>query len=238
MMEFRPVVMAHAYEQIVQQIEARVRGGELAAGEKLPTERELGESFGVSRGAVRDALRVLETMGLVESRQGSGTYVRREPVPVVSRALTLSVAASAHSVEHLFAYREPLEAHAAWLAAGRRSEGQAAAISRASEATAACHAANDYPAFGRADWAFHGAIAEVAGNPYLVVTLEAVRDMQRDVIPLVLREKGVMSVAAAQHRRIAAAIAAGDADAAAAAMRLHVRYSADAQHREGDAARP
>ncbi len=237
-MEFRPVVVAHAYEQIVRQIEERVRGGGLAAGDKLPTERELGRSFGVGRGAVRDALRVLETMGLVESRQGSGTYVRREPVPVVSRALTLSVAASEHSVEHLFAYREPLEVHAAWLAARSRSEAQKAAINHASEATAGCADAGDQPAFKRADWAFHGAIAEASGNPYLAVTLEAVRDMQRDVIPLVLREKGVMSVAAAQHRRVAAAIAAGDADAAAAAMRLHVRYSADARYREGDTARP
>ena len=83
-MGFRAVILTRSYEQVVQQIQEGIRSGSLVPGQRLPTERELGESFGVSRAVVREALKVLAAMGLVESRQGSGNYfapTRSPPSP-------------------------------------------------------------------------------------------------------------------------------------------------------------
>jgi DNA-binding FadR family transcriptional regulator len=125
---FAEVTVSRSYEQIVQQIQDGILRGEFGHGQKLPTERELGQAFGVSRATVRDAMRVLGTMGLIEARQGSGIYVRHDPVPVVSRALTLSVTPDEQSVDHLFTFREGLETQAVRLATERHSADQLAAM--------------------------------------------------------------------------------------------------------------
>lgn len=224
---------ARAYDRIVQRVQEGILRGELVRGQKLPTEREMRRDFGVSRGAVRDAMRVLGTMGLVEARQGSGNYVRNDPVPVVSRALTLSVTPDEDAVQHLFEFRESLETLAARLAAAHRSTAQLEAIRREADATAEAAAHNNFDAFGVADWALHAAIGEASGNPYLGIVLNVVREMQRDVLSLMARQPGSMATAVEQHRRVVGAIMAGVADEAATAMREHVRYSADARRQVG-----
>src|SRR5688500_12807880 len=108
-MTFRAVTLTRSYEQVVEQIQDGMRRGALAPGQRLPTERELSESFGVSRAVVREALKVLASMGLVESRQGSGTYVRANPVPSITRALILSATPEDESLLALFEVREALE---------------------------------------------------------------------------------------------------------------------------------
>src|SRR5215203_3230724 len=118
-MGFRSVILTRSYEQVVEQIQAGIRAGTLVPGQRLPTERELGESFQVSRAVVREALKVLAAMGLVETRQGSGNYVSANPVPSITRALTLSATPEEESLLALFELREPLEALAARLATER-----------------------------------------------------------------------------------------------------------------------
>lgn len=229
-MQIEATIGGRAYDRIVQEVQEGIARGELVRGQKLPTEREMRRDFGVSRGAVRDAMRVLGTMGLVEARQGSGNYVRNNPVSVVSRALTLSVASDEDAVRHLFEFREPLETLAARLAAALRSTAQLEAIRREADATAEASAHNNFDAFVVADWALHGAIGQASGNPYLSTVLNVVREMQRDVLSLMVRQPGSMATAVEQHRRIVAAITVGAADEAAAAMREHVLYSANAPY--------
>src|SRR5215211_1137494 len=127
-MGFKSVTVTRSYEQVVKQVGDAIQRGALPRGQKLPTERELADSFGVSRGVVREAVKVLTTMGLVESRQGSGTYVRTDPLPAVTHALTLSVEPEEHAIGRLFEFRQALEALAARRAAERRSDAQAASI--------------------------------------------------------------------------------------------------------------
>lgn len=186
----------------------------------------MGARFGVSRGVVREAIKVLSTMGLVESRQGSGIYVRNNPIPSISRALTLSVSADTASILRLFEFREEIESFAARAAARRRTEGDVAAMRRVLAANIASGTETDWDAFGETDHDLHLAIAAAADNPYLHAVVSATRQMQRDVMRIVARRSGVLAVAIAQHARVVAAIAAGDAEAAAAAMREHMRYSA------------
>lgn len=227
-MAFHPVTTTRSYEHVVRQIAAEIQSGRFSRGERLPTERELGANFGVSRGVVREAVKVLDAMGLVEPRQGSGLYVRDDPVPPVTRALTLSVSPEEKSVRHLFEFRRTLETESARLAASRRSDDQAASIAAASALTAEAAAHDGQPAFGPTDLAFHAAIYAAADNPYMAVAIAAVRDMTSDVVAQYIGLRGSLAVAAGHHAAIAAAISAGDPEAAAAAMAEHLTYTADA----------
>lgn len=227
-MPFETVTVTRSYEQVVEQIRDQIRDGRFARGERLPSERELGSSFGVGRGVIREAVKVLGAMGLVEARQGSGLYVRNDPLPSVTRAFVLSVAPEEGAIGRLFEFRQALEVLAARVAAGRRSEAQAAAIAEGAEASAHAAAAGDSAAFSKGDDRFHAAVCAAADNPYLDAMLAAVRQMQTEVVHLFSDIPGSIAVAAAQHRRIAAAIAAGDAEAAAAAMGEHIDYTAEA----------
>jgi len=225
-MQFTSVTVTRSYEQVVRQIQEQILRGAFTHGQKLPSERDLSEQFGVSRGIVREAVKVLSTMGLVESRQGSGLYVRRDPIPSISRALTISVSSEEESVLSLFAFREELEVIAVRFAAAHHTGAQGERIAAAFAANRQAIAAGDWEAFGDTDQAFHLAIADAAGNPYLLAVLSAVRQMQRDIIGLMTTYVGTLATADAQHAAIFAALMAGDADTAAAAMRAHVRYSA------------
>jgi GntR family transcriptional repressor for pyruvate dehydrogenase complex len=227
-MDFQSVLVTRSYEQVVQQIRDRIRGGALVPGQKLPTERELAESFGVSRGVIREAIKVLGSMGLVESRQGSGTYVCANTVPSISQGLTLSVTAEDRSLLGLFELREPVEIACVRLAATRRTPEQVELIRHYADQSALEAVRDDVEAFGRAEVGFHGTIGEAANSPYLATVLSAVREIQSNLISLVVRIVGSMAIASTQHQRIAEAIARGDADDAGALMTAHVRYSADA----------
>ncbi len=221
-----PSRRVRAHERIAAQIGEQIRDGSLVRGQKLPTEREMGERFGVGRGVIREAMRMLDAMGLVESRQGSGIYVRNNPIPSISRALTFSVTPEEQSVASLFEFRMVLEVAAAEQAALRRTDEQLKTIQRAATATweAAPHYNEDV--WHIADEQFHYIISDASGNPYLGVAIHAVRQMQADVTRL-LREMRGSAGAAEQHRAIAEAIAARCPDEAAAHMRTHIQYTAE-----------
>lgn len=221
-MEFDTVSVTRSYEQIVTQIEERIRDGRLARGEKLPTERELAETFGVSRSVVREAIKVLDAMGLVTSRQGSGLYVRNDPIPVVTRAFTLSVSPDAESVERLFEFRRGLEMDAARLAATRATDDQIAAMASTLDRL---DDTDNWELFSKVDVRFHELIAEASGNPYLKVAIAIVRDMQRDIVSIFAEHAGATEEAMAHHRAVLAAIRNGDTDAAERSMREHIQYT-------------
>ena len=225
-MRFNQVIVTRSYEQVVAQIADGIRDGALTRGQKLPTERELAASFGVSRAVVREAIKVLAAMGLVEPRQGSGLYVRNDPLPMVSRAFTLSVAPTPKSVGQIFEIRRALEAQAARSAAQRRTEAQLVPVREAAAATARAAETGDGVAFGDADRWFHAAVRAAADNPYLAATLAAVREVQEDVVRLFIDLAGSIAVAAQHHLRVAEAIAASDAAMAGAAMEEHIDYTA------------
>jgi len=227
-MGFRSVTLTRSYQQVVDQIQDGVRSGSLVPGQRLPTERELGESFGVSRAVVREALKVLSAMGLVEARQGSGNYIASNPVPSITRALILSATPQEESLLALFELREPLEPLAARLAAERRTDEQATEMAAAAEMTVESGKTNDLVLFSVGDRALHNGIFAAASNPYLTSVSSAVREVLNHALHLVTQLTGTIPAAADQHRRIAAAITTQDGDAAAAEMALHVRYNAEA----------
>ncbi len=224
-MDFNSVTVIRPYEQIVTQIQHAIRDGQFTRGTRLPTERELADSFGVSRGVVREALKVLGTMGLVESRQGSGLYVRNDTIRSVSRAFILSVSPDAQSVDRLFEFRQALEAESARLAADRRADDHLTELRAAVDLGDTAVAPGDWTLFGEADSRFHETIAGASGNPYLRVAIVTARDMQRDVVSLFAEHPGSMRKAVGHHRAIMEAIIARDAAGAAARMADHIHYT-------------
>lgn len=229
-MEFNSVTVVRPYEQIVSQIQAAIRDGQYLSGARLPTERELSDRFGVSRSVVREALKVLGAMGLVESRQGSGLYVRNDTVPAISRAFILSVSPDAESVDRLFEFRQGLEAEACRLAALRRTDAQVTAMTDVLAQIDPDDGSDDWMAFGAADVRFHQLVAEASGNPYLQVAIATARDMQSDVVALFAARAGSMRRAMTHHRQIRDAISDRDPERAAAAMAEHIGYTSHVVH--------
>jgi GntR family transcriptional regulator, transcriptional repressor for pyruvate dehydrogenase complex len=225
-MPFEPITVVRSPEQVARQIETQIYAGEFTAGKKLPTERELCEQFNVSRSVIREAVKMLDALGLVESRQGSGIFVRHTTVPIISRALTLLVATEERSVHALYELRELLEARTAADAARNRNPEQLAAI----EAALADNLRTETEeGFYQSNERIHLGICEAAGNPYFTLLIGAIMRMQREVTATVMRPNNFENTRIL-HQKVVAAIVDGDPEAAADAMRAHIRdtmYVAD-----------
>lgn len=116
------------YEYVISSIKGMIARGELKQGEKIPSERELAERFNVSRVPIREALKILEYMGILDSTQGDGTYVRNYTVGDLISKMDFAVTATADTIMDLQELRIDLECFAAYHAALRRTEGDIAEI--------------------------------------------------------------------------------------------------------------
>ena len=161
------------HEAVLAQLQRKILEGELAPGDRLPSEREMMDTFGVSWPTVREALRVAESLGLVAVRHGDpgGPRVLDQPSVGVTRVLDGLLSAERTSVAELLEARMVLEGAAARLAAQPGAE-----LGPLEEAYRAMEQAADFARFVEADAVFHRRVAEVGGNRLLVVILTALRD--------------------------------------------------------------
>ncbi|MBW8487000.1 FadR/GntR family transcriptional regulator [Actinomadura parmotrematis] len=209
-MTLRTARRASLVEQVIDQLRDEIAAGGWPVGARIPPEPALSESLGVGRNTVREAVRALTHAGLLESRQGDGTYV------IATSELSGAVRRRLETAElvEILEVRRGLEAEAARLAAARRTPGDVAGIAAALAARDAAFAGGDHAAFVEADLAFHTAVVEATHNRVLT-------DLYRDfstVLRASIGAAGTLSRHAdVPHGPIAAAIEAGDADAAAAA---------------------
>ncbi|GAB0115622.1 FadR/GntR family transcriptional regulator [Acidisoma sp. C75] len=182
----------------------------LKQGDRLPTERLLAERLAVSRSTIREALKRWESLGIVEMRKGSGSYLLR-PVSPSSLHMPLTVEGQdLQSLLHMLDVRRALEAEAAAICAERATAAEIAAIRARLDAME--------PVFfgpkeisAEADWAFHRAIIEAAGNPLITQIVDGLRNLMHRFweSPLGMDDFGFASFPF--HRRIYDAIARGDA---------------------------
>jgi DNA-binding FadR family transcriptional regulator len=206
-MTLRTARRSSLVDQVIGQLRDEIVGGSWAVGAKIPPEPVLAETLGVGRNTVREAVRALTHAGLLESRQGDGTYVRAtsELSGAVRRRLE-----TAELVE-ILEVRRGFEVEAARLAATRRTEADIAAIAVALARRVAAWAAGEHPTFVEADLAFHTAVVEATHNRVLT-------DLYRDFSAALRASIGAAGVllehADVPHGPIAAAVEAGDADAA------------------------
>ncbi|MDO8251001.1 MAG: FadR/GntR family transcriptional regulator [Rhodoferax sp.] len=200
----------HLSEQVAEALSTEIHAGRPAPGEKLPTEAALAAQFAVSRTVVREAVSRLKSLGLVESRQGSGVFVRRAafaPLNFDTRS-----AASRQAVIQMVEVRRALEAEVAALAAQRRS---ASDLQRIRQAMAALDKAVGAGGDGaEEDVNYHRAIADAARNPFLISTLDYLRQFLRGVTRVTraneARRTGFAEQVRQEHEAIAQAIETGD----------------------------
>jgi len=213
-----------AAEQVVAYVRSLIEKGALRPGDRLASERVLVREIGVSRPSVRAGLRSLATMGVVQTRQGAGTFITAGPPALVNEPLGLLTALHGISRERLFEARRVLEVSAAGLAAERATGEQLAAMS--DEITGMYTSLEDPQMFLRHDVRFHRAVAAGSNNLVMSAIIEMVASLhyeQRRVT--VERARNELRENADIHRRIYQAIRSRDAEAARVAMDEHLRLA-------------
>lgn len=209
-------------DQVAQQLEAEIRQGRLQPGQKLPTEVMLVQQLGVSRTVVREAVSQLKSRGLVEVRQGSGVYARAAGAEPLN--FDPAQSASQAAVIQIVEVRRALESEVAELAARRRSSDDLQRIRQAVNAlTKAVKEGKDGV---REDVAFHRAIAQTAGNPFLIRTLDFLAQFLHGATRVTraneARRLDFSQAVTAEHDKIVQAIEAGDPLAARQAATDHM----------------
>jgi GntR family transcriptional repressor for pyruvate dehydrogenase complex len=226
---YKVVQTSRLYEQIVLQIEDSIQKGALKAGDQMPAERELAQQFGVSRTAVREAVKALREKGLVEAYAGRGTFVTDGTSHVMKLSLDrmIRLGQGEHS-SFLVEVREILEPEIAALAANR-SEPQHLASMK--EALAVMEGARQDPdAFIEADLDFHLALAEAAGNPLILSLIDSIVGLLREQRTKIFGVDGGPERGQYHHKRILEAVERRDAQGARGAMRAHLRQVREDSH--------
>jgi DNA-binding FadR family transcriptional regulator len=200
--------------------------GSLTPGDQLPAERTLAEQLGISRTVVREALRSLASMNVLEIRHGAGVFVAPLDLASLIQPLQFAVSMDHTSLSQVAEARLVLEPGLAQLAADHADEPDVLRL-RELAAEAAAHV-NDPPAFLEVDLAFHSEVHRLATNSFLSRFMDSLEELARTSRSLTnpipnMREKTVRDL-----HEIAAAIAHHDAVAAAEAMREHVQHVCDA----------
>jgi GntR family transcriptional repressor for pyruvate dehydrogenase complex len=210
--------------EVAERLLAYFTSGQIAAGTRLPSERQLSASLGVGRSAVREALAALEILGIVVVRPGSGTYLRDSASELLPRTLSWGMMLGAPRTRELVELRGGLEVQVVSLAAERITD---EGLERLAEHLDAMRASRgDLAAFVEADARFHGEIASSAGNQVLRELLQSIRSLLRIWADRALEGEDDAATAVSEHAAIFAAVRDRDADAAASAMAAHMATAA------------
>lgn len=220
--QYEPVTSGRLYEQIVEQIEGAVVAGELKAGDRLPSERELGEQFGVSRTAIREAVNALTQKGLVEVFPGRGTFITDGTTKAVRHSLGMMMQfGHDEDARNLVEIREILEPEIAALAAARAKEEHIALMQNAVDEMD--KELNNSKRFVEADLEFHLALAEAAQNVLITTLLTPIIDILREQRERISLVDGGLKRGQYHHKRILKAVMKNDSEAASKAMRAHLK---------------
>ncbi|WP_127530092.1 FadR/GntR family transcriptional regulator [Paenibacillus kobensis] len=225
-MEITRLEKRNHYEEIKDQLVQFITSGKLKIGDKLPSTKEMAEQFGVGRSTMREALSALKAIGMIEIRQGGGCrVVSDQPLSEAAPADTIRLQSS--TLLELLEARQSLETSNAAMAARKRSEEDVAKlrdiVSRMEMA------AGDDEEGERLDLAFHQALVQATRNSIMVLLFETIMLQTENAIKDVRRAEMYASRAVAEqlyreHNAICEAIALGDSEAAALAMRAHLEH--------------
>ncbi|NLU69911.1 FCD domain-containing protein [Streptomyces sp. HNM0574] len=227
--EWRPVRQSRTHELVLESIEERVLAGDLKAGDRLPPERELAPVLGVSRSALREALRVLETIGVLTAQAGrgpdAGARITLNPDDALGRLLRLHFALGSYSLEDVLEARVTLERSSFQAAAEHAS---AEDLDEAEELVARMAEPDVSPVeFNDLDTRFHVRIARGSGNELTSTLTSAVRESVR---PLILRAleaaedwPATARALNAEHKELLRLLRSGKGVRAAALVEKHIR---------------
>ncbi|MEU1348174.1 FadR/GntR family transcriptional regulator [Streptomyces sp. NPDC005775] len=213
-------------EQATRHLREQITEGHWPVGTKIPGETTLAKTLGVGRSTVREAVRTLATLGLLQPRQGAGVFViaahETQEWPVRLRRA---------AVTDVYEVRMLIEVQAARLAARRRTDEDLIALDAALAARRAAGAASDDAAFVDADIALHRTVVAAAHNPVLTDLFAefapALRQALIDLVDLLGLRRGDPQHGEAQHRALVTAVVAGDAESAGRAAQAELQHTLD-----------
>jgi GntR family transcriptional repressor for pyruvate dehydrogenase complex len=208
----RPIRRENLPASLAAELRRQILRNELEPGAQLPGHRELAALYAVSVGSVREAISMLISAGLVQTRAGRGTYV--VDGGDLPQAETIGPPLGRREVEELIEAREVIELQLAAMAAERASAGQIERLKQAADRMEAAAASPEkYP---EADVEFHLALAEASGNRYLLKAMIDIRALLKQDMELgaeaAIRRFGDLQISVESHRRLVEAIEAGDPD--------------------------
>jgi len=225
---FKPAKQTRIYQDVVEQIQEAILAGQLKIGEQLPAERKLIDMFGVSRGTLREALRVLQQKGLIEIKTGvtGGSIIRGVTTEQFSENLAMLIRYQKVALRDLAEFREGIEGTVALLAAERATPADVALLRDLLAQTKEAFAAgpDQWDRAIRCDEQIHLALTQITGNPLFITVLETVylniHTYYERFLPM---EEAVLTENIADLESIVEAVAAGDGPRAYNQARSHVQ---------------
>lgn len=226
--DWKPLPRMRTHEQVVAEIENRLISGALKAGDRLPPERQFAEALGVSRGAVREALRILEAIGVVEAGTGSGptsgSMIVKDSIAGMAMVLRIHLQLASFTHEDLVEIRLLLEGMAARKIAENATVDDVAELRALVDEMRGVHTTASY---NDLDAAFHVRIVQASGNGLAAVLMAALREALRQAMVTAFESledpAATMKVLTDEHAAIVEAIASGDADGASDLVAKHIR---------------
>lgn len=214
-------------QEIEQKIESAILEKQFQPGEKLPTEKELCEMFGVSRTALREALQMLSSRGLIEVKKGSGIYVEDYSASNAMRPMQmyLELNFDRNYLKHIIQVRKMLEPHIAGMAALYRTEADIAALQKNQQDLIKCPK-TDHKQEGELDRDFHVILAKATQNPMVPMIVEPIFQVMPRIKLLVYKlVKKAKEAALDYHAHIAEAVIRQDSQKAVQLMKEHLEIA-------------
>ena len=223
---FKPVKQNRIFQDVVEQIEEAIINGTLAAGEKLPPERDLKETFSISRGTLREALRVLEQKRLIDIQLGAGggAIVREVTPEAMTNGLSLLVRQKEVPLKDLQEFRMDIEGNIARLAAMRMTEEKTAKLEQIlTFAKELLDQHKGWEPYVEADAHFHMMLADIADNAIYAYIQTAIHEnINRYYAEFLEKDEAELKHHYQDLCNIVAAVKKGDAEEACRQMRLHL----------------
>ena len=216
---FNSVKRATVAEAIVEQVKDLIIEGQLTAGQKLPSERELAEELKVGRSSVREATSALVALGVAQARQGEGVYIRPDFPESVINSIDWSALMLRGQIADLIETRRAIEVAIVRLASERATQSDKRKLLRLGKEM---RVSLDIESFIERDLEFHLALAQSSQNMVMCNVIQGIQQLMRKSMSQVLRREDMRRIAVEQHRVIAAAIGQGDVERAVRTMEEHL----------------
>ncbi len=223
-MNIQPIQKINAVEQVFEQMQGLLIDGTWRAGDKLPSENDLSETFGVSRMTIRQAMQKLKALNLIETRTGSGSYVREfNPEDSLNELIPLMYIGEPSQI-HVFQFREMIDSESVRIATLMEDKKGITQLEEYLEKMKKAANEDNGKLFSQYDLKYHMAIVKMTGNPMLVKAYDILRNVLKESMYSVI-EKMKYKPALAFHRKIIDAMKKGDEAEAEKLMRAHIRQN-------------
>lgn len=223
---FSPIKNTKVYEQVIYQIKDMIDKGILKKGDKLPSERDLVEQLQVSRTSIREALRSLEVIGLIECRQGEGNYIKSNFEDNLFEPLSIMFMLEESNSDEICELRKIMEVEASGLAAKRITDEQLNELKEITQSFINC---NDEDMCAEIDKKFHYKIAECSGNILIFNILRTVSNLIdhfiKDARKLILAQQENKEILFLQHQAIYLSMEKHSSQDVRKAMREHLDFA-------------